>query len=101
MNPSFSLEILLTPLRSCNVHATLLGLIISRAEILSQRLLRIVYFAEGLAAKDGAYTVGTVSYQLVFCKTLRVESGWRTSAGRLAAMNQILVRAERNEYGNL
>ena len=48
-----------------------------------------------------AYKVWTISYQLVFRKTLRGETGWRTSSGRLAAMTQRLMRAERNEYGVL
>ena len=48
-----------------------------------------------------AYKVWTISYQLVFRKTLRGETGWRTSSGLLAAMTQRLMRAERNEYEEL
>ena len=97
-----TLDILLTPIRACDVHSTLPGPILARAAIFSQRLLRNVYFAEaGSAAEDTAYKVWTIAYQLVFRKTLRGEKGWRTSAGRLAAMTQRLVRAERNEFGEL
>lgn len=42
-----------------------------------------------------------IVYQLVFCNTLRGESDCLNSAGLLAAMTQRIIRAERNEYGDL
>lgn len=51
--------------------------------------------------KDYAFKVWSISYQLFFRKTLGGEGSWRTSPGRLASMTQRIIRAERNEHGDL
>lgn len=73
------LKILLAPLRSYDVHATLHGHIIARAAILSQRLLRNVYFADpGSAVEDSAYKVWTIAYN---------SSSARNCEGRVSGPN--------------
>lgn len=56
MNHSYTLEILLTPLRSFEFYTILPGPIIARTAVFSQSLLRNVYFAlPGSAAEYDAY----------------------------------------------
>lgn len=58
-------------------------------------------FFDGSAAEYSTYKVWAISYQIVFHNTLRGEKVCRTSSGRLTAMTQILLRDERDEYGDL
>lgn len=53
------------------------------------------------AAEESGYKVWTIAYKVVLPKKFLKETEWSKSAGRLAAMNQRLLRTERNEYGEL
>lgn len=96
------IHIILTPLRPSDVSTELPGSILSRASLLSQRLLREVHLAAaGSRAEDRAFTKLIMSCQIALRKALRGDHGWRTKAGRPAEMNARLVKAESGDFTGL
>ena len=84
------------------MSADLPGPILNQASIFAQRLLLSIAHAPlGSAEADRAFTKWTLSFQLVFRRTLKGEHGWRTSAGRLAAMFRRLEKAKNDDYAGL